>query len=99
MIRRADSARMRRWALLRPRDAAKRPIRDEIVPMHGRIGRDGPDFLTGGGEMGARMRAHDWSLSPLGPPATWPQSLRTVVSLLLTSRFPMFMAWGPELGF
>ena len=45
------------------------------------------------------MRAHDWSTSPLGPPDTWPQSLRTTVSLLLQSRFPMFVAWGTELGF
>src|SRR5689334_13369815 len=45
------------------------------------------------------MRSRDWSTSPLGPPATWPQSLRSVVDLLLQSRFPMFVAWGPELGF
>ena len=57
------------------------------------------DFLAGGGEMGALMRAHDWSASPLGAAETWPQSLRTVVSLLLSSKFPMFVAWGPELGF
>ncbi|TNC65535.1 response regulator [Rubellimicrobium roseum] len=45
------------------------------------------------------MRAHDWSTSPLGHPETWPQSLRSVVGLLLGSRFPMFVAWGEELGF
>ena len=45
------------------------------------------------------MRAHDWSQSPLGQPETWPQSLRTVVSLLLNSKFPMFVSWGRELGF
>jgi PAS domain S-box-containing protein len=56
-------------------------------------------FLDGGGEMGALMRAHDWSNSPLGPPDAWPQSLRSVVGLLLNSRFPMFVAWGEELGF
>ncbi|WP_114947227.1 PAS domain-containing sensor histidine kinase [Microvirga calopogonii] len=56
-------------------------------------------FLSGGGEMGALMRAHDWSTSPLGPPEGWPQSLRTVVSLMLTSKFPMFVAWGPRLAF
>ena len=57
------------------------------------------DFLPGGGKTGALMRAHDWSESPLGPPDTWPQSLRTVVGLLLQSQFPMFVAWGPDLGF
>ncbi|MBF9196419.1 PAS domain-containing sensor histidine kinase [Microvirga terrestris] len=66
-------------------------MHDRLVPS--------PDFLTGGGEMGALMRAHDWSSSPLGPPEYWPQSLRAVVSLMLTSKFPMFVAWGPKLAF
>ena len=57
------------------------------------------DFLAGGGSTGALMRAHDWSESPLGPPELWPQSLRTVVGLLLQSQFPMFVAWGEALGF
>ena len=58
-----------------------------------------PSFLSGGGETGALMRAHDWSGSPLGPPDSWPQSLRSVVGLLLNSKFPMFVAWGRDLGF
>ena len=57
------------------------------------------DFLIGGGEVGALMRSHDWAASPLGSPETWPQSLRSVVGLLFCSKFPMFVAWGPELGF
>ena len=56
-------------------------------------------FLSGGGTMGAMMRAHDWSASPLGHPGTWPQALRTVVGLMLNSKFPMFVAWGDGLGF
>lgn len=56
-------------------------------------------FLSGGGEMGALMRAHDWSRSPLGPPEGWAQSLRTVVGLMLNSKFPMFATWGQELAF
>src|ERR1700761_348822 len=56
-------------------------------------------FMAGGGKVGALMRGHDWSASPLGHPTTWPQSLRSVVGLLLESRFPMFVAWGKELGF
>ena len=55
--------------------------------------------LKGGGQMGALMRAHDWSTSPLGSPMAWPQSLRSVVELVLNSKFPMFVAWGAELGF
>jgi PAS domain S-box-containing protein len=56
-------------------------------------------FLAGGGETGALMRRLDWTASPLGDPASWPQSLRSVVGLLLGSKFPMFVAWGPGLGF
>jgi PAS domain S-box-containing protein len=55
------------------------------------------DFLAGGGEMGALTRAYDWSASPLGPPETWPQSLRTAVRLLLNTNHPMFIWWGEEL--
>lgn len=57
------------------------------------------DFLKDGGEASALINARDWSLSPIGYPATWPQSLRSVVGLLLNSKFPMFVAWGPELTF
>ncbi len=60
--------------------------------------RDSAVFLAGG-TMGAMMRDHDWSTSPLGAPEAWPQSLRSVVGLLLASKFPMFVAWGPGLGF
>jgi len=49
--------------------------------------------------MGASMRGHDWSASPLGAPAGWPASLQAVVGLLLNSKFPMFLAWGPQLAF
>jgi signal transduction histidine kinase len=53
-------------------------------------------FLSGGGEMGALMRAFDWTQSPLGPPEGWPQSLRTAARLLLNSRHPMYIWWGPN---
>lgn len=49
-----------------------------------------------GGEMVERMRLMDWSRTPLGPVETWPQSLRTVVSLSLSSRYPISIFWGPE---
>ena len=57
------------------------------------------DFLAGGGEMGARMRALDWTRTPLGPVAGWPQSLKTIVRVMLDSRYAMWMLWGPELTF
>ena len=49
--------------------------------------------------MGARMRALDWSRTPLGPASDWPQSLKTVVRVMLDSRYAMWMLWGPELTF
>ncbi len=42
------------------------------------------------------MRALDWSLTELGPPETWPQSLRTAVSICLGSSFPILLWWGPH---
>jgi signal transduction histidine kinase/CheY-like chemotaxis protein len=57
-----------------------------------------PDFLSGGGEMGALMRQHDWHSSSLGPPDRWPQALRTVVRLMLNTGHPMYVWWGAELA-
>src|SRR3954469_17508210 len=54
-------------------------------------------FLKGGGEMGQRIRSFDWSKTVLGPPEQWPESLRVSTSILLNSRFPMFVWWGPEM--
>ena len=54
-------------------------------------------FLAGGGELGALMRATDWSQTSLGPVELWPQALRTAVRIMLTSRQPMFVWWGDEL--
>ncbi len=47
--------------------------------------------------MGALTRAYDWAATPLGPPNTWPQSLRTAVRILLNTNHPMFIWWGDEL--
>nr|GEU28225.1 two-component sensor protein histidine protein kinase, putative [Tanacetum cinerariifolium] len=57
---------------------------------------DDMGWLSGGGEMGELIRSMDWSTTPLGPVSGWPQSLRTSVSLCLSSTFPMLVAWGPE---
>ncbi|MDT8265848.1 PAS domain-containing protein, partial [Roseomonas sp. DSM 102946] len=54
-------------------------------------------FLAGGGEMGARMRDHDWAATPLGPPDTWPQSLRSTLSACLNSPLLGTILWGPDL--
>jgi signal transduction histidine kinase/DNA-binding response OmpR family regulator len=57
------------------------------------------DFLKGGGELGALMRAFDWSTTSLGDPETWPQSLKTAIRIMLTSRQPIWIGWGRELIF
>ncbi|HEU5022048.1 MAG TPA: hypothetical protein VFT60_09150, partial [Bryobacteraceae bacterium] len=56
-------------------------------------------FLAGGGEMGGRIRAFDWSTHPLGHPADWPQSLKTAVGIILNSQHPMWIGWGPRISF
>lgn len=54
-------------------------------------------FLSGGGEMGKNIRQKDWSKTLLGTPENWPQVLKTTLSIILNSKFPMFLFWGPEL--
>ncbi|MFC7534877.1 SpoIIE family protein phosphatase [Actinoplanes sp. GCM10030250] len=66
---------------------------------HERSRSAGIDVFTAGGEVGRDLAAVDWEATPLGAPADWPQSLQTAVSILLSSRFPMWMAWGPQLTF
>lgn len=56
-----------------------------------------PEFLSGGGHTGAIIRSLDWLQTALGAPALWPQSLRTSVSICLSSNFPICIYWGPEL--
>jgi two-component system sensor histidine kinase VicK len=55
------------------------------------------NFLSGGGKMGKLIRSMDWSKTSLGNPKTWPQSLRTSVSICLNSRFPILIWWGKDL--
>jgi PAS domain S-box-containing protein len=60
-------------------------------------GIEGSALLAGDGGMRARVRAHGWSATLLGPVEAWSQSLRTVVRLILQAKQPMFVAWGPDL--
>lgn len=53
-------------------------------------------FISWGGECGALIRSINWDENPLGPMNEWPQSLRTTLSILINSKFPMFLLWGPE---
>ncbi|HET6560349.1 MAG TPA: SpoIIE family protein phosphatase [Marmoricola sp.] len=56
-------------------------------------------FLEASGQLGDDLLAVDWASTPLGDPDEWPPALRNSVRILLTSRFSMWMAWGPELTF
>lgn len=55
------------------------------------------DIFVGDSEMAALMRRHDWAATPLGPPEHWPQALKLALRILLTSRFEMWLGWGPEI--
>ncbi|HLZ40769.1 MAG TPA: response regulator [Candidatus Sulfotelmatobacter sp.] len=56
-------------------------------------------WISGGGAVGRLVQEFDWEKTPLGPVDNWPQSLKIAVRILLTSRFAMWMSWGPELTF
>ncbi|RJQ70172.1 response regulator [Pseudonocardiaceae bacterium YIM PH 21723] len=58
-----------------------------------------PDVFAADEVIGRDLARVDWAATPLGAPDTWPQSLKTAVSLQLSSKFSMWMAWGPELTF
>ena len=51
-------------------------------------------FLDFPGEMARLMREKDWSETPFGPIAGWSPALRSAVSIILGSRFPMVLYWG-----
>ena len=72
-------------------------MQQEIGPSDS-VSTPGPE-LTNAQEMPRLVEGFDWASTPLGPAARWPDSLKTVVRILLTSRFPMWMAWGPDLAF
>src|ERR1043165_807439 len=54
-------------------------------------------IFAGKGEMSARCRAFDWASTPLGPLNGWSLSLRTIADVVLASRNPMLLFWGPVL--
>jgi len=80
-------------------EAGKRPHGGEHVTGNRSIATGNVEFLAGGGGMGALIRKYDWSQTPLGPIGQWPQGLKTSVSLILNSRHPMWIGWGPMMTF
>lgn len=57
------------------------------------------DIFVGDSEMAERMRRHDWAATSLGKPAQWPDALKVALRILLTSRFQMWLGWGPDVAF
>ena len=55
-----------------------------------------PIFIQSGGDSGVYLRGVDWCKHPFGPPENWPAALQAMTSLVLRSRQPMFLTWGPE---
>lgn len=53
-------------------------------------------IFVGDSEMARLMRSHDWSQTPFGDIETWPQSLRSSLSICLNSRFPIAIYWGQD---
>jgi PAS domain S-box-containing protein len=61
--------------------------------------RPASDSLRGGSAMSRRIQQYDWSSHPLGPLDGWPRGLTHILQIVLTSRYPMWIGWGPELHF
>jgi PAS domain S-box-containing protein len=78
---------------------AEIPNSEIAQPLRKHAAADAAELTQGGGTLGQLIRDFDWAKTPLGPIEAWPQSLKTVVRMLLTSRFAMWMSWGPELTF
>ncbi len=74
------------------RDSSQLPPPSTPMPQ-------GLEFLTGAAEMGGLIRNFDWSQTPLGPIERWPHTLKASISLILNSRHPMWIGWGPGLTF
>src|SRR6185312_2856628 len=53
--------------------------------------------IVGQSELATLMRANDGSKTPLGPPHAWPEALKISVRIMLSSRQPIWIGWGPEL--
>lgn len=80
---------------IKGRDPDPSPVFLQVILMHTRAPAAG--FLAGSSRVAQQIIEKDWSNTPLGPIETWPQSLRTALSMILNSRFPIYMTWGPEL--
>ena len=72
---------------------------DPAAAMDGPAHANVSAFIASGGEMAALIGARNWSETGLGPSETWPRSLQTALRILVTSRYAMWLGWGPDLIF
>jgi hypothetical protein len=56
-------------------------------------------IFPGNGDVSRLMRAHHWAATPLGSPQHWPEGLKIPLRMMLTSRFEMWLGWGPDIAF
>jgi hypothetical protein len=56
-------------------------------------------LFVGSSELAGLMRGFDWARTAVGPVEQWPQSVRAILRMMLTSRYAMWMGWGPDLTF
>src|SRR5271169_5821453 len=56
-------------------------------------------LITGHSEMAGRIRAYNWSQTPLGPIEDWSETLLATANLMLHSPFPTILSWDPEMVF
>lgn len=76
----------------------KRPTRTSQTGVDAQT-RTSTDVAWGSGDVASRILTADWSRTPLGPIESWPSSLRTILRVMLNSRYAMWLGWGPDLHF
>jgi PAS domain S-box-containing protein len=62
-------------------------------------GKSFDHIFPGAGDLSQLMRAHDWDSHALGSPLHWPDGLKVPLGMMLTSRFEMWLGWGPDIAF
>jgi PAS domain S-box-containing protein len=79
-------------------EATKSTFEKTMNPISPGTSRNGraDEFPLGGGEMGALVRALDWSKTSLGPISAWPSHLKATISLMLPAQAQIVLFWGPE---
>jgi signal transduction histidine kinase/DNA-binding response OmpR family regulator len=89
--KRVDSSAMRRYLAVAQKYNAVSDMPAATHPYS--------EIFVGDSQMAQMMRDHDWASTSLGSPENWPNSFKVAVRLLLTSRFEMWLGWGPDINF